>query len=128
MPSCRLPSARVAWWWCGLTVAATLAYLVVDDATRSILLLLVAVSGIVGVSVGATRIGPRQRWPWYLISVAGSFFLVGAVLRAALTAEQRRAHLAGPRQLHPPRLRLPGHRPGRPAAQPAGEPGPGDAH
>src|SRR5690242_3052344 len=80
----RLPTARVAWWWCGLTVAATVAYLVVDDATRSILLLVAAVSGIVGVSVGATRIGPRVRWPWYLISVAGTFFLVGAILRASL--------------------------------------------
>ncbi|BEP15742.1 hypothetical protein acdb102_40530 [Acidothermaceae bacterium B102] len=100
----RLPSARLAWWCFGLTLAATGAYLVVDDATRSILLMVMALAGIIGVSVGATRIRPRLRWPWYAISVCGVFFLVGAVLRAGLT--DTHGHL---NSLLPDSFTLPGY-------------------
>jgi diguanylate cyclase len=100
----RLPSPWLAWATFGLTLAATAAYLVVDDATRSVLLLAVALMSIVGVSVGASRIRPRIRWPWYAISVCGVFFLVGAVLRSALTDSQ--GHL---NSLLPDSFTLPGY-------------------
>ena len=47
-----------------------------------------------GSSVGATWIRPQVRWPWYAISVAGSLFLVGAVLRNALADPA--GHLTSP--------------------------------
>ena len=81
----RLPSPRVAWVTFGVTLLATVAYLFVDDATRSLILLVIALVGIVGMSAGATWIKPRVRWPWYGMSAAGVFFLAGAVLRSALT-------------------------------------------
>ncbi|MDX6212785.1 MAG: diguanylate cyclase [Frankiales bacterium] len=81
----RLPSPRIAWATFATTVVATVAYLFVDDATRSLILLVIALVGIVGVSAGAAWIKPRTRWPWYAISAAGVFFLAGAILRSALT-------------------------------------------
>ncbi|MDX6206798.1 MAG: hypothetical protein QOF39_2855, partial [Frankiales bacterium] len=81
----RLPSPRLAWMTFALTIAATVAYLFVDDGTRSLILVAVALLGIVGASAGATWIKPRVRWPWYAISGAGVFFLAGAVLRSTLT-------------------------------------------
>ncbi|MDX6257001.1 MAG: diguanylate cyclase [Frankiales bacterium] len=80
----RLPSPRIAWATFAVTVLATVAYLFVGDGARSLILLVVALIGIVGVSAGATWLNPRVRWPWYAISGAGVFFLAGAILRSAL--------------------------------------------
>jgi diguanylate cyclase (GGDEF)-like protein len=81
----RLPSPRVAWVMYGVTVLATVLYLIVGDGARSVILLVMALTGIVATSVGPTWIKPQVRWPWYALSASGVFFLAGAVLRGVLT-------------------------------------------